>query len=260
MRNGVARVYRAAPLLLLETTMKFLASRIVVLIASLCACSMTMAQYGFTPEWAFHGAPEAQMLHSSYVMQQIANGTYLKGTGKSSAKTAPSAKSSAPLTFSAQTRPIAPAKLARAYPQESRAKAEQAFGQTLETYHKIESQFGLRRNDLGGALAAFVAGNYAAFHDEPFPDKYFKPLVQQMQNVLQSTGMLDKAGAVEKQELYENLAILGTYMLLTREGLQKTPDAKIAANMKTAARGYLLQALKLDPDRMRLTDQGLVVN
>jgi len=49
-------------------------------------------------------------------------------------------------------------------------------------------------------------------------------------------------------------------MLLTREALQKSPDAKIAANMKTAARGNLQQALQLDADRMRLTDQGLVVN
>ena len=260
MRNGVARVYRAAPLLLPETAMKFLASRIIVLIASLCACSLAAAQYGFTPDWAFHGAPEAQALHQSYVMQQIANGTYLKGTGKSSAKAAPTPKSAAALTFDAQSQPIAPAKLARAYPQETRAKAEQTFGQTLDTYHKLESQFGLRRNDLGGALAAFVAGNYAAYRNEAFPDKLFKPLVQQMQTVLQSTGTLEKAGAAEKQELYENLAILGTYMLLTREALQKSPDPKIAANMKTAARGYLQQALKLDPDRMRLTDQGLVVN
>jgi hypothetical protein len=260
MHNGAARVYRAAPLLLLEPAMKFLASRIVILVASLCACSLAAAQYGFTPGWAFHGAPEAQMLHQNYVMQQIANGTYLKGTGKSSAKAVPSVKSSAPLTFDARSQPIAPAKLARAYPQETRAKVEQVFGQTLDTYHKLESQFGLRRNDLGGALAAFVAGNYAAYRDEAFADKLFKPLVQQMQGVLQSTGSLEKAGAAEKQELYENLAILGTYMLQTREALQKSPDAKIAANMKAAARAYLQQVLKLDPDRMHLTDKGLVVN
>jgi hypothetical protein len=49
-------------------------------------------------------------------------------------------------------------------------------------------------------------------------------------------------------------------MLMTREALQKSPDARIAANMKAAARGYLQQALKLDPDRMRLTDRGLVVD
>src|SRR5438105_5770199 len=202
-------MYRAAPLLLmlLEAAMRFVSSRMVVLmvvlIASLCACSLAAAQYGFTPDWAFHGAPEAQGLHQSYVMQQIANGTYLKGTGKSSAKPVPPVKSSAPLTFDAPSPPIAPAKLARAYPQETRAKVEQVFGQTLDTYRKIEAQFGLRRNDLGGALAAFVAGNYAAYRNEPFPDKLFKPLVQQMQIVLQATGKLDKAGAAEKQELYE---------------------------------------------------------
>jgi hypothetical protein len=238
--------------------MSTFARRLVVLLASLGACSLAAAQMGFTPEWAFHGAPEATMLHSNYVMQQIANGTYLRGT-KSIAKGTSSGKVAVPLTFDARAKAIAPAKLARAYPPDARIKVERVFNDTLDTYHRIESQFGLHRNDLGGALAAFVAGNYAAYRDEPFPDKLFKPLVLQMQAVLKSTGTLDKAGAVEKQELYENLAILGTYMLMTREALQKSPNATIAANMKAAARGYLQQALKLDPDHMRLTDQGLVV-
>jgi len=240
--------------------MNLIASRVAALIASLCACSLAAAQYGFTPEWAFHGAPEAQMLHQNYVMQQIANGTYLKGSGKSTPKPAAPVNPSAALTFDARPQPVAPAQLARAYPQDTRAKVEQVFGQTLQAYRKIESQFGVPRNDLGGALAAFVAGNYAAYRDEPFPDKLFKPLVRQMQSALLSSGAVQKTSALEKQALYENLAILGTYMLLTREALQKSPDARIAANMKTAARGYLQQALNIDPDRMRLTEQGLVVN
>lgn len=237
-------------------------ARCLVAIAALGASSLAWSQYGFTPQWAFNGAPQAQMLHSSYVLQQLAAGTYLKGTGKSSsaAKPVPAAKSTAALTFDPVSRPIAPARLAQTYPANNRALVEQTFNQTLEGYRKIEAQFGIRRNDIGGALAAFVAGNYSAYRNEPFPDKLFKPLVAQMQGVLQSSGTLEKIGAAEKQELYENLAILGTYMALTREALQKTPNDKVAANVKSAARGYLEQSLKLDPDRMKLTEQGLVVN
>jgi hypothetical protein len=243
--------------------MNQLARRVAFVLAWLCACSPAAAQ--FNAEWAFHGAPEATQLHSSYVMQQIANGTYLRGSKSSSkpspaAKPAPVYKAAGPLTFDSRSQPIAPARLAQSYPRDARPKAEQFFGQTLDVYHTIESKFGLRRNDLGGALAAFVAGNYAAYRNEAFPDDLFKPLVLQMQDVLQSTGALEKASAAEKQELYENLAILGIYMLLTREALQKSPNDKTAANMKTAARGYLEQALKLDPDRMQLTEQGLVAN
>ena len=40
----------------------------------------------------------------------------------------------------------------------------------------------------------------------------------------------------------------------------KLNSLRIAANMKAAARGYLQQALGLDAERMRLTDQGLVVD
>ena len=237
-----------------------LARCFVVLVTLLGACSFARAQAGFAPEWAFHGAPEATQLHSSYVLQQLANGTYLKGTGKSTAKPVPSAKPSASLTFDTEAKPIAPARLARAYPPDVRAQAKQVFGQTLDGYRKMESFYRLRRNDLAGALAVFVAGSYAAYRNEAVPDELFKPLIVQMQGVLQATGSLDKIGVAEKQELYENLAILGTYMALTREGLQQTPNDKIAANLKLAARGYLEQALKLDPDRMKLTEQGLVVN
>jgi hypothetical protein len=238
--------------------MNRVARRIVLLLASVGACSLAAAQ-GFAPEWAFHGAPEATMLHSSYVMQQIANGTLLRGT-KSIAKGTSSTRTALPLTFDASDKPVVPARLARAYPPDARARVEKVFNDTLATYHGLESQFGLRRNDLGGALAAFVAGNYAAYRNEPFPDGLFKPLVRQMQDMLQASGTLDKIGAAQKQELYENLAILGTYMLMTREALQKSPDAKIAANMKVAARSYLQQALKLDADHIRLTDRGLVVD
>jgi hypothetical protein len=239
------------------------ARRVAFVLAWLGASSPAVAQ--FDPQWGFNGAPQATQLHSSYVLQQIANGTYLRGT-KSTSKPAPSTKptpvnkTAVPMTFDTRSQPIVPATLARSYPRAARPKVEQFFGQTLEAYHKIESQFGLRHNDLAGALAAFVAGNYAAYRNEAFPDRLFKPLVQQMQDVLQSSGTLDKTSVTEKQELYENLAILGTYMLLTREALQKSPDDKVAANMKTAARGYLEQALKLDPDRMQLTEQGLVAN
>jgi hypothetical protein len=246
-------------------------SRLLVATVSLLGCSLAQAQYGFTPNWAFNGAPEAQMLHQNYVMQQIANGTYLKGTKSiksssasvASAKPAPlpsTVRSAAPLTFEPVSPPVAPAALARAYPAAQRTQAEQVFSQSLQTWHGLESQFGLRRNDMGGALAAFVAGNYAAYRDQPLPDALFKPLVRQMQAALLHSGALERVDAAQKQVLYEHLAILGTWMLATREALQKQPDARVAANMKAAARGYLQQALGLDAERMRLTDQGLVVD
>ena len=162
--------------------------------------------------------------------------------------------------FDASSSTIAPSRLAQSAPPAGRAQAQAFFERTLETYHQIESRFGLPRNDLAGAVAAFVAGNYIAYRDEPFPDRYFKPLVQQIRGALESGAVLQGSSNADKQELYEHMAILGTYMALTREALQKQPDPQLLANMKHAARDYLQQGLKLDPERMQLTDQGLVVN
>lgn len=236
--------------------------RLFVLAATLGTSSLAFAQAAPTADWALNGAPQAATLHSSHVLQNLAYGNsrsaLRSSTSGGSKATRPAAKP-VPLTFDAG-RPIAPSKLASSYPASHRSQAEQVFAQTLDGYRKIEAQFGLRRNDLGGALAAFVAGNYIAYRNEPFPDRLFPPLVQQMQVVLQSSGTLENTSLGEKQELYENLAILGTYMALMREAVHKSPNDKLAATMKTTARGYLEQALKLDPDRMRLTEQGLVVN
>ncbi|WP_308807466.1 DUF6683 family protein [Pseudoduganella buxea] len=43
----------------------------------------------------------------------------------------------------------------------------------LSGYHKIELQFGIPRNDVGGAVAAFPAGSYMAYRDVDFPDQNF---------------------------------------------------------------------------------------
>jgi hypothetical protein len=227
--------------------------------AALLAADGALA-LGFAPEWGTYGAPMAQFLHSNYTMQQLANGSFVAGPHQGSKKATAASASPASTEFQPAKQSIAPHKLALAYPAASRDQAQRFFEQTLDGYHKIESQFGLRRNDLAGAFAAFVAGNYIAYRDLPFPDQYFKPLVAQLRATIGEVGALRQASNTEKQEIYEHLAILGTYMALTRDALSKSPDPKLSADMKAAARNYLQQLLKLDPERMQITAQGLVVN
>ncbi len=250
--------------------MKPLARCLILPLLALGSAPPAHAQ--FDPQWAFSGAPEATALHSSYVLQQLAYNSAMRSSGVTPSRTprprnlqppsrpAPLHKLPVPQTFVPRAGTIAPARLAQSYPPAARVKAEQVFAQSLITWHRIEAQAGLSRNDLGGALAAFIAGNYTAYRNEPFPDALFKPLVEQMQQALESSGTLGSTSSLEKQELYETLAIIGTFMSTTNVALQRNPDPAAQANTRAAARGYLDQALKLDPDRLRFTDHGMVVN
>jgi hypothetical protein len=230
--------------------------RTMVLLAAMAAASGALAQM-YSPGYGTYGAPMSNYLASSYLVQQVANGTRDAGSRKAP-RAVTVAADAAELRFS-PARPIAPRVLAQSYPEASRARAEQFFAQTLTGYHGIEAKFGLRKYDLAGAVATFVAGNYIAYRDEPFPDEHFKPLVQQMRGAIGGMAALRGASDADKQELYEQLAILGTYMALTREGLQQRPDPQLAASMKRAAKQYLEQFLKVDPARMSIGAQGLTL-
>ncbi|GGC18789.1 DUF6683 family protein [Pseudoduganella buxea] len=149
--------------------------------------------------------------------------------------------------------------LVASYPPGQRARVEALFKELLSGYRKIEAQFGIPRNDVGGAVAAFIAGSYMAYRDVDFPDQNFQALVNQMRLALASNGAFAHTSDAQKQELYEQMAILGTYMALTRDGLKQRPDAQVARNLQRAAKSYLEQLLKTDADRVQLTKTGLVL-
>jgi hypothetical protein len=153
-----------------------------------------------------------------------------------------------------------PRALAARYPADQRARIERAFSESLRSYQQIEARFGIPGNDVAGALAAFVAGSYMAYRDVDFPDQYFPVLVAQMRNVLSNNPAFQHASAAEKRDVYEQTAIIGTFMAATRETLKRQPpDATVARNFRASARANLEQFLKTDADRVTVGEQGLVI-
>ncbi|MCR5867110.1 DUF6683 family protein [Aquincola sp. J276] len=154
-----------------------------------------------------------------------------------------------------------PALLAEAYPEAARGQAERSFKQLLSGYQQIERQFNIPRNDVAGAVAALLAGSWMAYRNADFPDENFTPLVRQMRGVIARNPDFAAADAQQKQEMYEQLAILGMLTATTQMALKEnpgTPDAqRIQANLREAGKGYLEQFLKTDADRVQLTSQGL---
>ena len=158
-----------------------------------------------------------------------------------------------------KTSPILPGKLAAGYPAHIRKEAHHTFSELLVGYEKIEQQFKIPSSDVAGAVAAFIAGSYMAYRDVDFPDERFPPLVRQIRSIIQSQPEFAKASALQKQEMYEQMAILGMFMATTRMALQDRPNPQLTANLRQAAKGYLEQFLKTDADKIRITAQGLVI-
>ncbi|MGE4322275.1 MAG: DUF6683 family protein [Sphingobium sp.] len=169
-----------------------------------------------------------------------------------------SATTPAPTTIRLAARRM-PARMAQAYPAADRAKAERAFDRMLTGYDQVSRQLGVPRNDVAGAVAAFIAGSWMAYHDRDVADADFPALVAQMRDILRSTPDFVNASAANKQDLHEQLAILGTTMALTRAQLQRQPDAALSARMQDAARSYLTGFLKIAPERLAIDSKGLSI-
>lgn len=161
----------------------------------------------------------------------------------------------APTSSSAQARV-----LAANYPPAQRAEAENTFNTLLQGYGKIEQQFGVPRHDLAGAVAAFFAGSVMAYNNADFPDQHFQPLVTQMRSMLAGNPGFAQASDAERQQMYEQMAIVGMFMATTQMALKQRPDAAMAARLRAVGQGYLEKFLQTDAARVRITAQGLQID
>ncbi len=152
-----------------------------------------------------------------------------------------------------------PSKVAASYPAQARPQAERVFREMLGRHPQLMRQLGVPPNDLASGMATFLAGSYMAYRNADFPDSNFKPLVNQMRQILGSNPKIAQASDSEKQELFEQFAILGTFMAVTQMALQEKPNAQVQANLQQAAKGYLEQFLQTDADRVQITAKGLVL-
>jgi hypothetical protein len=159
--------------------------------------------------------------------------------------------------------PIAAAKLAATLAEQDRAEATQFYSQLLDTYRKsIEPANKIPKNDLAGAVALFIGGNYEAYRNADMQPAHFQALVGQMQQIISNNASFAQASKAEKQELYEQFAILGMLMASMREIIQAKQPANakdINAKLKSTAKTYLEQFLKIDADNVLIGDQGLAL-
>lgn len=149
--------------------------------------------------------------------------------------------------------------LAQRFPAQHRAAMTKAFEESFVFWQKLEAQLGLTPNDVAAGVAAFIAGNYTAFMQQPVPDEHFKSLVLQMQGLLARNAAFTQASAATKRSMFEQLAMVGTFMVVYREHLNQKPSPNEEVNFRNAAKANLEAGVGLAVERIQIGPQGLVV-
>jgi hypothetical protein len=174
-----------------------------------------------------------------------------------------------PLTVPRAARPAGPALLAAAHPggAAARAEAQALYQQCLARYRTLFVAAEAGVDDVGAALARFVAANVEALDTgvarapagrQSGPGGAAARLARQMAAIVRASAGWSRAGTAERQSYFERLAILAT---LVAEASAQAPLQGEAAveHVRRAARAYLHELLGLDADELTLGPQGLAL-
>lgn len=174
---------------------------------------------------------------------------------------APAEKAAVPLRAASAPQTARSAReLAQRFPAQYHARMEQLYTESFGVYRKLEAKFGWQSDDMAGALAAFVVGNYMVFAGTNVADDHFVAVAGQFRR---NPGIASAFKNLKPQDLramYEQSAMVGTFMALTalaKEQKAQPPD--VQARVRDSARANLQQVLGLDPARLRVGPQGLSV-
>lgn len=148
--------------------------------------------------------------------------------------------------------------LAQRFPAQHRGAMTKAYEESFVFWQKLETQLGLTPNDVAAGVAAFIAGNYSAFMQQQVPDEDFKSLILQMQGMLARNPAFTQSSPAARRSMFEQLAMVGTFMVVYREHLNRQPNANEEINFRNAAKANLEVALGLPVERIQIGRQGLV--
>jgi DNA topoisomerase IA len=190
---------------------------------------------------------------ASQVRQAILDAIVRIGSGDESADRAA-------LTVQRAHAPIAPARLARAHPGDAavREEARQLYERCLVHYRSVvrAQDQALAVDDVGAAVAAFVAASLGALHGTPVTPGMLLSLEKQLDGIARLSSDWETAAVVERQAYFEQMALLA--VLVAESAAQAGAQGGAAvANVQRAARGYLRQLLGIDPDHLALGPDGL---
>jgi len=193
---------------------------------------------------------------ASQVRQAILDAIVRIGSGDASADRVA-------LTVERSPAAIAPTRLAHSHPGDAAAQeaARRLYESCLVHYRSVvraQDQV-LGVDDVGAAVAAFVAANFAALQGTVVTPGMLLSLEKQLDGITRRSSDWEAAPVVERQAYFEQMALLA--VLVAESSAQaRAQGAAAVANVQRTARVYLRQLLGMDPDHLALGPNGLAAS
>ena len=151
-------------------------------------------------------------------------------------------------------------KLAAVFPEgETRSNMEKLYNLSLFSHKQSEIYLGLPKNDLYGALAAFLYGNWSSYNDgKTVPDKYLPTVAKDIKDLFEATPVakqIEESNEDEKKLAYEEFAIIGNWMLIMQQQLKKEPNPEASKRLKELSVQYFSR-LQIKPEQFNISDKG----
>jgi len=146
-----------------------------------------------------------------------------------------------------------PATMAAKQPPDRRAATVKQYELMLSTYETIATALKLPDHDLAGAFALLVCASYVAYHDQDLPPAAVVATSRQLRDALGSNAAFTKLSIEKKQDLYEQVAILSTTIVVGHD--QAKGDPAQLAQLRALGKQQL--AAVTDPDRLKIDENGM---
>jgi len=233
-----------------------------VVLPPLLAVAMVMAP----SVQAFDFAPPPPPVYQGLMFPLFPNGKTIPFAGRrdSSGGTAGSSSSTKTARAAADTRATGKAQvqrnaeaLAARLPGDYQTQMKDVYAQSFDVFTQVEQKLKLQREDVANGLAAFIVGNYMVANDVEVPDEDFARVVPQVRSGLLSSDRFQSLSSEQRRQLYEQTAMVGTFMVIARMAFQKNPNAKAEASFRETARANLAAVLDRPADQLRVDSEGL---
>ena len=138
----------------------------------------------------------------------------------------------------------------------SHMNTEQA-ATVLEIYRRAAESLDVPANDTASGIIALIAGSYAGYTNQPFPDEAFKPLYEQFAPIIAADPTLMQLPQAERVEYYQRMVLAGMLFQLAQIELQKNPDPAQIDDMRDSAYKVFSGITGRSPDAVQFTSQGM---
>lgn len=165
-----------------------------------------------------------------------------------------------PLCVERAPKPSAPTQMAAAQSHDAAARAEleALYARCLQTYRDAIRPQDTEHDDVGAAMAWFVAANLHALNGSEATPATLQALEQQLRSMTRRNADWDTASNEQRQFFFERTAILGVLMA-GNHGKAKSEGAAALAALRRIAREYLERLLGFNADSLTIGPCGLVV-